>query len=56
MGHACDTTGLNMAVGYNDEHDYSYARASSFMGSKLLQNTGIVNVNHDGSAFAAGSA
>jgi hypothetical protein len=56
MGHACDTNGLNMAVGYNDEQDYSYARASSFMGSKLLQNTGIVNVNHDGSGFAAGSA
>lgn len=53
IGHACDTTGLATFVGYNEEQDYSYARATAYMGSKLLQNSGVVILNHDGSAFAA---
>lgn len=53
VGHAANTEGLNSAVGYDDEQDYSYARCSIFMGSKLLQNSGVVVINHDGSAFAA---
>lgn len=53
MGHACNTTGLATAIGYDQEQDYSFARTSVFMGSKLLQNTGIVKITHDGSAFAA---
>lgn len=53
VGHAFDTNGLDIAVGYDDEQDYSYARATTFMGSKLLQNSGVVVINHDGSAFAA---
>lgn len=53
IGHAFDSgEGLNTAIGYNDEQDYSYARASSFMGSKILQDSGIVVVNHDGSALS----
>jgi len=53
IGHACDKGEVKNVVGYDDEQDYSFARCSSFMGSKLLQNTGIVQVRHDGSAFAA---
>lgn len=53
IGHAVDTGGMDTAVGYDDEQDYSYARCSVFMGSKLLQNSGIVKITHDGSAFAA---
>jgi len=53
MGHACDITGVDSKVGYDEEQDYSWARATAFMGSKLLQNEGIVNINHDGSAYAA---
>lgn len=53
IGHAVDTKGLQTPVGYDDEQDYSWARATAFMGSKLLQNDGIVVVNHDGSGFAA---
>lgn len=53
IGHAANSAGLDTAVGYNEEQDYSYARCSVFMGSKILQNTGIVKINHDGSAFAA---
>lgn len=53
IGHAADTGGMSTAVGYDDEQDYSYARCSIFMGSKLLQNSGVVVINHDGSALAA---
>lgn len=52
IGHAMDTAGLQSPVGYDEEQDYSWARASAFMGAKLLQNTGVVVVTHDGSAYA----
>jgi hemin uptake protein HemP len=44
---------METPVGYDEEQAYSWARASIFMGSKLLQNSGIVVINHDGSAFVA---
>lgn len=53
IGHAIDTNAVSTDVDYVGEHDYSYCRASAFMGSKLLQNSGVVVMNHDGSAFAA---
>lgn len=52
IGHAVATAGLTTAVGYDDEQDYSYCRASTYMGSQVLQNSGIVVINHDGSAYA----
>ena len=52
IGHAIDTSGIASPVRYDEEQDYSYARASAFMGAKLLQDTGIVVVTHDGSAYA----
>lgn len=52
IGSAFDSgEGLNTAVGYNDEQDYSYARASSFTGAQLLQQSGIVQFLHDASAI-----
>jgi len=52
IGSAFDSgEGLNTAIGYNDEQDYSYARASSFTGAKLLQQGGIVQFLHDASAI-----
>jgi hypothetical protein len=51
-GHAMDTAGLQSPVGYDVEQDYSYARASGYQGALLLQNTGVVVVTHDGSAYA----
>lgn len=51
LGHAVDTAGVQSPVGYDDEQDYSWARCSVFMGSKLLQNGGIVQMKHDGSAY-----
>ncbi len=53
IGHAVDTAGLQSPVGYNEEQDYSYARVSGFFGSKLLQNSGVVQMKHDGSAYVA---
>lgn len=53
IGHACDVTNIQSAVGYDQEQDYSFARASTYMGSKLLQLSGVVVMNHDGSAYAA---
>lgn len=52
IGHAADTAGMTSAVGYDDQDDYSYARASIFMGSKLLQNSGIVVITCDTSALS----
>lgn len=53
IGHAADVSGMDNQIGYDAEQDYSWARASIFMGSKLLQNNGIVVINHDASAFTA---
>jgi hypothetical protein len=52
IGHAIDTKGISSPVGYDEEQDYSWARVSVYMGSAKLQNTGIVQILHDGSAFA----
>jgi hypothetical protein len=49
IGHAADVAGMDVDVGYNGEDAYSYARVSVHVGSKLLQNTGIVQMKHDGS-------
>ncbi len=52
IGHAMDTAGVETPVGYDEEQGYSWARASAFMGAKLLQNTGVVVITTDGSAYA----
>ena len=53
IGHAFDTEGMKASAGYNEEDDYYWARTSSFMGSKLLQNSGVIQMLHDGSAYVA---
>jgi hypothetical protein len=52
IGHAVNTAGIASPVGYDDEQDYSWARCTVYMGSKLLQNSGVVQMKHDGSAFS----
>lgn len=52
IGHAMDKDTVSTMIGYEGEHHYSWARATGYFGSKLLQNTGIVQMKHDGSAFA----
>lgn len=51
IGHAMNTAGIDTAAGYDDEDDYSYARCTAYCGAKLLQNSGVVVINHDGSAL-----
>lgn len=53
MGHAANMADMSVTVGYNDEHDYSYSRATLYHNAKLLQNTGIVQMLHDGSRYVA---
>lgn len=53
IGHAADVENVSAIPGYNEEEDYYWARTSLFMGSKLLQNSGVVVINHDGSAMVA---
>lgn len=53
IGHAANSGAMETPVGYDQEQDYSWARASIFMGAKLLQNSGVVVINHDGSAYVA---
>lgn len=51
IGHAVNSGGLMSPVGYDEKQDVSWARCSVYMGSQILQNSGIVVMNHDGSAF-----
>lgn len=53
IGHAADTSNVKNELGYDGKQDTSWARASMYMGAKLLQNSGVVVMNHDGSEFAA---
>lgn len=53
IGNAINTGGIDTKVGADEEQDYSFARTTVYTGSKVLQNSGIVVLNHDGSAFAA---
>jgi hypothetical protein len=53
VGHAVDTSGLQSLVGYHEEQDYSWARTTIFMGTKLMQTKGVVQMIHDGSAYTA---
>lgn len=51
-GHAMATEGMDIKAGYDEEQDYSWSRASGYMGALVLQNTGIVVITADGSAYA----
>jgi hypothetical protein len=52
IGQAIDVEGMETPIGYNEEQAYSWARTSVNMGVKLLQNGGVVEMIHDGSALA----
>lgn len=52
IGHAVNSGEIMALADYHRRQDYSWARTSIYMGSKLLQNKGVVQVVHDGSAFA----
>ena len=51
LGYAINVGEDSVAIGYDEKQDTSWSRASVFHAAKLLQNTGIVQMKHDGSAF-----
>jgi hypothetical protein len=51
VGHAANVGGMQTAVGYNDEQDYTFARTTCYMGALLLQNAGIVVFTSDGTVY-----
>lgn len=53
IGFALDSAGMDVQIGYDGENDHSWSRATYFGNAKLLQNSGVVVINHDGSAHAA---
>lgn len=52
IGHAYNSDDLQALAGYDEEQDYSWCRCTIFMGSVVLQNSGIVKMNHDGSTLS----
>ena len=53
IGCAVDTGGVDVKAGYDDEQGYSFARVSAVLGAKKLQNSGIVQVKHNGAGYVA---
>lgn len=53
IGHAMDKDGMDVAIGYDAEHDFSFVRMTTFMASAKLQNKGIVQILHDNSNSTA---
>jgi len=53
IGYAVNVGEEKIAIGYDEKQDTSWSRATVFHGAKILQNTGIVKITHDGSAFVA---
>jgi hypothetical protein len=51
IGQAANVGGMMSMVGYDEEQDYSFARASMDMGAKMLQNTGVVVFTYDGTVY-----
>ncbi|MDH3843148.1 MAG: phage capsid protein [Myxococcales bacterium] len=50
LGYAMNTDGIDVAIGYDDEDDYSYARHTIFHGAEILQQSGIIEIVHDDTA------
>lgn len=53
LGYAVRVQEEKISIGYDDKQDKSWSRATTYHAAKLLQNSGVVKVTHDGSAFVA---
>jgi hypothetical protein len=51
LGYSVNVGEDSIHIGYDEKQDTSWTRATIFHGAKVLQNTGIVQLKHDGSAF-----
>lgn len=52
IGYACNVGEESIDTDYDRKQDSSWSRATIYHAAKILQNTGIVKVAHDGSAVA----
>jgi hypothetical protein len=52
LGHGANGKDMDVQVGYDGKQDLSWSRATLYHGAKILQNSGIVQMKHDGSAYA----
>jgi Phage capsid protein len=53
LGYAVNVGEDKIFAGYDEKQGVSWSRAEVYHGAKILQNTGIVKITHDGSAFVA---
>jgi hypothetical protein len=53
IGHAANSKEMKVLVDYDGKQDLSWSRASLFHGAKVLQNSGIIEMVHDGSEYAS---
>lgn len=53
IGYAVNVGEDKVFAGYDEQQAYSWSRAEVYHGAKILQNSGIVKIHHDGSAFVA---
>ena len=53
LGYAVRVGEESVAIGYDEKQDSSWSRATTYHAAKVLQNTGIVKITHDGSGFVA---
>jgi hypothetical protein len=51
LGHAANTKEMDTEVGYEGKQQLSWCRSSIYHGAVILQNSGIVQMVHDGSAY-----
>jgi hypothetical protein len=51
LGYAINVGEESIMIGYDEKQDTSWSRATVYHGAKILQNTGIVQLKHEGSAF-----
>ncbi|WP_159585922.1 phage capsid protein [Chelativorans xinjiangense] len=53
LGYAVRVSEESISIGYDDKQDSSWSRATTYHAAKILQDTGIVKITHDGSAYVA---
>jgi hypothetical protein len=51
IGHAANSKEMDARAGYDEKQDISWSRATIYHNAALLQNTGVVVMNHDGSEY-----
>jgi hypothetical protein len=52
IGHAANSAEMKVDADYERKQQISWTNASLFHGAKMLQTTGVVQIVHDGSAYA----